>query len=70
LHINAFGQASFCYKSGPLDNLLDKDISKLWNCQKWNQARRDLKTCQRLCRVRCGYKAGLWEKVLDGLKIK
>lgn len=55
LHINFLGGALLCYHSGVIDNLVGKDIARLWNSKKWNRARRKLKNCRMHCRARLGY---------------
>ncbi len=68
MNIDPSGKIFFCYKTGITQgDLKSFSAKKMWRSAEFNEKRRLVKKCQKVCRIRCYYTDGLIDKIKDNL---
>jgi hypothetical protein len=64
-NIDPTGRPFFCYKTGILgESFLGNGGKKLWQSESFRAKRELVKTCDKICRLRCYYRDNFWDKIL------
>jgi len=52
-----------------MGNLVEKEAKVIWKSQKANSVRKQIKKCDKLCRImNCNYNASLFSKIIEYIK--
>ena len=64
MNIDPAGKLFFCFACGAtLETLVDNSARKLWRSGQMQELRKKVKSCSRVCRIRCYYRDNLLDKI-------